>query len=254
MSRGASRREGLCFGYAPCGDGCPDINLPDSLDLKTGPRPDTAATPVPNPPDEDANYLVDGDFEQALVFAGGLPNNSGYWAFDQAWSADSGQQGISPVSSDSDRMLHFVSSSATGTQNGTASEQTQLVDVSSLSEDIALGLVQVEASVHFNRVSAGGCGNIDTAFGIRVSAFGGLMADFLNSTSRVELGAEATGVLSDDDPSTWEQGTAVLTLPTNMTFVAVWIYVDKNTCNDAEYPEFHGHYADNASLTVRLMP
>lgn len=230
---------------------CPNITVPafSSLGLKTGPRPG-AATPVPDNPAAWAgtNYLTDADFEGALVFAGGIPTGTGYWAFDQAWSAPTGQQGI--TAQDGSRMLHFVSSSrdGTATATGTASEQIQLVDVSALRTRIDAGQVEVEASAFFNRVAAEGCTRIDNAFGIRVSAHAGIPTDV-----NVDLGFDQGNVTADDDPGGWQVGTATLVLPTGTTHVAVRLFINEGTANnDPVYPEFHGHYADNANLSIRL--
>lgn len=230
---------------------CPNITVPafSSLGLKTGPRPGPATT-VPDDPTAWAgtNYLTDADFEGALVFAGGIPTGTGYWAFDQAWSAPTGQQGITAQSGS--RMLHFVSSSrdGTATATGTASEQVQLVDVSALRTRIDAGQVEVEASTSFNRVAAGGCTRIDNAFGIRVSAHAGIPTDV-----NLDLGFDQANVTADDDPGSWQAGTATLVLPSGTTHVAVRIFINEGAANnDPAYPEFHGHYADNTNLTVRL--
>jgi hypothetical protein len=229
---------------------CPDIEVPPlgSLGLKAGPRP-ANATPVPDNPAAWAgtNYLADPGFEQQLVFQGGIPTGTGYWAFDQAWSAPSGQQGITAQAGS--RMLHFVSSSRDGTQSdvGTASEQIQLVDVSALRTRIDAGQVAVQARAFFNRVAAGGCTRIDNAFGIRVSAHAGIPTDV-----NVDLGFAQENVTADDDPGTWQSGLVLLTLPTGTTHVAVRIFINEGAANnDAAYPEFHGHYADGATLSVQ---
>ena len=239
---------------------CPDIEVPEfaSLGLKDRPRPGSA-DPVPDDPDAWAgtNYLVDGDFEDERVFSGGVPTGSGYWAFDQAWSAES-QQGI-PAQSGS-RMLHFVGSSPDGllSEVGSASEQIQLVDVSALRSRIDAGKVEVEASAYFNRVAAGDppC-LIDNSFGILLKAYDGEMADFpvrISSMENPALGSVQERVSADDDPETWGEPLAVtLILPPNTTYVEVRLYINEDGFNDAAYPEFHGHYADNASLTVRLV-
>lgn len=229
---------------------CPDITVPafGSLGLTTGPRPGPAP-PVPNDPGAwtGTNYLVNGDYEQP-VFAGGIPGTTGYWAFDQAWSAPTGQQGI--TAQGGSRMLHFVSSSTDGTATvvGSASEQIQLVDVSALRTLIDAGQVEVEAGTFFNRVAAGGCMRIDNAFGIRVSAHAGIPTDV-----NVDLGFDQGNISADDNPASWQAGTAVLTLPVGTTHVAVRVFINEGVANnDPAYPEFHGHYADNSSLTVRL--
>lgn len=233
---------------------CPDIVVPPlgSLALKTGPRP-ANATPVPDNPAAWAgtNYLTDPGFEQQQVFQGGIPTGTGYWAFDQAWSAPSGQQGITARSGG--RMLHFVSSSPDGVApSATASEQLQFVDVSALRERIDAGTVEVTAGVHFNRVASGGCPGIDNGFGIVVSAYSGLPT---NSTAlAASLARVETRVTANDDPADWQPGDAVMTLPASTTHVAVWIFINEGGANDVGYPEFHGHYADDAVLSVRLKP
>lgn len=228
---------------------CPNITVPpfSSLGLKTAPRPGPAP-PVPDNPTawDGTNYLVDPDFEDQLVFSGSGPTATGYWAFDQAWSAPGGQQGITPHSGG--RMLHFVSSSGDGTASTTtASEQIQLVDVSALRTRIDAGQVEVEASAFFNRVAAGGCTRIDNAFGIRVSAHIGIPTNF-----NVDQGFDQASITADDDPGTWQPATATLVLPPNTTHVSVRVFINEGAANnDLGYPEFHGHYADNTRLTVR---
>ena len=113
--------------------------------------------------------------------------------------------------------------------------------------------MQVEASVYFNRVAAGGCESIDNGFGIRVAAYDGEPANFPVRIGTDALDFAQTPVPADDDQSTWQPGTVQLTLPSGTTYVAVWIFINEGGFNDVAYPEFHGHYADNASLSVGLL-
>lgn len=228
---------------------CPNITVParNTLAVVTGPR-SGPATPVPNDPSawSGTNYLVNADFDLP-VYSGGGPTATGYWAFDQAWSAPSGQQAI--VAQSGGRMLHFVTSSPDGTNTavGSASEQIQLVDVSALGTRIDAGQVAVQARAFFNRVSAGGCTRIDNAFGIRVSAHSGIPTDY---NEHLAFGQD--NITADDDAASWQDGLASLTLPAGTRYVAVRVFINEGTANNDEgYPEFHGHYADNVSLSVQ---
>lgn len=247
------------------GNSCPEIDVPEPSDLtlKSEPRPAPGTGPQvsddPNDWDQ-TNYLVNGDFEAQDVFSGGPPTDSGYWAFDQAWSAPSGQQGI-PARGGNGRMLHFVSSSPNEQLRdvGSASEQIQLVDVSALTDTLIRdSRVQVEASAYFNRVAPDGelC-RIDNSFGVFLAAYDGPMTSFparISSTGDDPLGSVQATILADDNPAGWELATTTLTLPEGTTYFEVRLFVNENGFNDAGYPEFHGHYADDVRLTVRLLP
>lgn len=59
-----------------------------------------------------------------------------------------------------------------------------------------------------------------------------------------------TVMYSDPDPSTWEKVDISLSIPSNTTFLGIGILAEEDIYNDYSYPEFDGHFADCASITV----
>ncbi len=235
------------------GSSCPNLTDPPRGTLKTGPRIPQARPAVA---DGSTNHLFDPDFENGLVFAGGLPSSSGYWAFDQAWSAPSGQQGI--TAQGGNRMLHFVSSVAHEGQplDGTiASEVDQLIDVANLDAQlIDQGKIEVEASAWFNRADPQGCSNMDSRFALLIQAYDGTMADYPTRAGQGRLGVKQETLDSDGNPGTWQEVTATFVLPAGTKFFSVLLAAYENNFADPAFPEFHGHYADNASVIIRQLP
>ena len=57
-------------------------------------------------------------------------------------------------------------------------------------------------------------------------------------------------LISDDDPSSWEELVLSVELPTNADFGALTLVAKENVSND-QADEFDGHSADEASLVFR---
>jgi hypothetical protein len=212
------------------------------------------------------------------------PEGFGYWRFDESLSVGA-QQGITPHSGE--RMLQFVGSSRDVTQFGSASasEQIQLVDVSALAERIDAGEVRATASAWFARVV--GCLDTDDAFGVYLIAFDGEPATFAARWTNGVNAAVAQGVSRDladmtgvdgwlrhrassfrhNDPAdrisaastpdeydgdvfAWRRGEVIMEVPPQTRFLAVIMIALENVRNDTEFPELHGHYADDATLVL----
>jgi hypothetical protein len=226
---------------------------------------------------DDAVYgenLLDNPGFESTVRVGVAPDGFGYWRFDQAASVEA-QQGITPHGEP--RMLHFAGTGRSDNVRGGSAEQVQLVDVSALADDIDAESVAVEASAWFSRVA--GCAQTDDVFGVVVMAFDGTPDTFatrwtngINAASDQGTSRDAADVsgvdawlrhvtaqfrhnLEDDkdgDVYRWRQSTATMDIPSGTRFVAIQIYATENLLNDEAFPELHGHYADDASLVLRL--
>jgi hypothetical protein len=208
------------------------------------------------------------------VRVGAAPDGFGYWRFDQSASVGT-QQGITPR--EATHMLQFVGTGRSDSVRGGSAEQVQLVDVSALADDIDAESVAVEASAWFSRVA--GCAQTDDVFGVVVMAFDGTPDTFatrwtngINAASDQGTSRDAADVsgvdawlrhvtaqfrhnLEDDkdgDVYRWRQSTATMDIPSGTRFVAIQIYATENLLNDEAFPELHGHYADDASLVLRL--
>jgi hypothetical protein len=49
-------------------------------------------------------------------------------------------------------------------------------------------------------------------------------------------------------------GDATLTLPNNTKYVGIYILAFENIFDEDSFPEFHGHYADNVTLSISAVP
>jgi hypothetical protein len=185
------------------------------------------------------NLLANPSFETPENTSGGFPTTTGDWNGNYS-EIVTAQNGITPV--DGTRMLHFLGtaqSSAGGSSAGCTVVQLYA------GPEIVPGAT-LTASALFNRISNVNP-SIDTQFNILIRAHTG-------STSSYDLNgqiaeSEAT-IFSDNDPATWESASTTLTLPAGTTYVAVLLDATENVFNDQDFPEFYGHYADSATLTV----
>ncbi len=200
--------------------------------------------------------LVNPSFETGESTQNGWPSAYGDWSGDGSQITTT-ENGITPV--DGTRMLKFEYADlyTTGASGASGSQVVQLVDMSSYSEAIAAGQVHVSASAQFNRVA--GDTQTDTAFAVKIIACEGDPADFSSVMHNHSwLFCYISDLSSDDDPNTWETLTAITTidapLPTNTDYIAVEIMAIENIVNDTSGTEFDGHYADNVSLDINVVP
>jgi hypothetical protein len=240
-----------------------------------------AEPPVVAPPTAalGANLLANPSFEDA-VWVGLQPTGFGYWRFDESASVTA-RQVVVPRSGDA--MMQFVSASRDvalfGSANG--SEQVQVVDVSALQGSIDADEVRVRASAWFARVA--GCATTDDAFGLFLIAFDGAIGAYQERwtngiAAATEQGvdrdlADMTGVdgwllhrrvaMRHDDPGDrietavgdvfeWRELAVEADLPAGTTLLVIVLYALENALNDTAFPEFHGHYADDAEVVLVL--
>ena len=187
------------------------------------------------------NLLINGGFETQVEIPSGLGAATlGEWRGDPT-TIVTAQDGITPA--EGQRMVQFVGTYPEGTI-GHDSAIWQLVDVRPYRDYIANGDVVMSASAEFNRVA--GDSETDSEFGF-----------FFNSTASMPAGypgySKMDTFLSDDDPSTWETYSSNLLLPHDTEFVFVGILALENVHDDGAGP-FDGHYADNVSMTLNVVP
>jgi hypothetical protein len=189
------------------------------------------------------NLLQDPGFE-GTVAVGGLPTVTGQWRGDSVYTVGQ-NQGITPHASSN--MLRFVYGGPSPSAL-ISSQVWQLVDVSALTTEIDAGKIQMDASAWFNRVT--GDVNTDTRFDLRVHPFTGSPASFPTDYPSPTVKGDSVFTTGD----LWQQVSVIDTLPVGTRYLAVEIYAYENIQNDLTDPEFDGHYADDLSLVLTLLP
>ena len=186
--------------------------------------------------------LINASFETPEVTGGSFPTTFGDWGGDLSQIVTA-ENGITPF--DGSRMLRF-DGTATDSSDFEFGDVFQLVDMSPFSAIISTGLAVATGSAFFNRVA--GTNQTDTHFEVEIRAFAGLPSNFGgNSPDPI---ASNTGVLlSDDKLDTWESAMVQLLLPVATTHLAFKVAAFENI-SDPGLPEFDGHYADSAFLSV----
>jgi len=191
--------------------------------------------------------LQNGDFETVYTIGNGPPTAVGFWEGDDS-EIVTAQNGITPY--DGSRMLHFLYASRAGPSSGSiGGEVYQLLAVTPWADEIAAGRLRTDLSVFVNRVA--GDAQTDTSFSCTIIACDGLPALFLPTTY---LDFARYDFSSDANTATWEETSTSLVLPTGTPYVAAKVQANEDVYNDASAPEFDGHYADHAVLTVTVIP
>ena len=189
------------------------------------------------------NLPINPAFESP-VLVGFLPNAPGSWRGDVAVSVGA-DRGITPRSAPN--MLRFDATGDVGSTNTLASQQWQIIDVSTLAADIAAGRVRADASAWFNRVV--GDSTTDRRFDIRLLAFDVAAVDLPAAyVAGTQLAVQAASIQTVGN--VWQQAALNMTLPAGTRLLLVEIYAFEDVLNDGTTPEFAGHYADDISLVL----
>jgi len=178
----------------------------------------------------DVPGLVNGDMEDTSDV---LDDGVG-WEIDD-FSIVGAESGITPHGGAS--MLRFEATDGTAATS-VGSNVLQVVDVSDHAGSIDLATSTFGVSGFFNRVA--GDAQTDTFFVLVLRA---------RDAADVELGNAISPYVSDGDTATWEEHSTSLALPVGTRSVQVEIVAFENVFNDAAYPEFDGHYADDVSVS-----
>lgn len=214
--------------------------------------PDKSRFPAPA---RRLSLLTGGGFESGTPFLNDeVPTSEGAWSGDPCELVGP-EQGIRPF--EGQRMLKFVSTgnSELAGYNTGASQQWQLIDLRPLATEVREGRVVVEASARLNRVA--GDELTDVRLGLCAYAFRG---DPLNAKDAWERrgterrGGAETEIPTDGDPETWEQVHIRLRVPRGSDYLLLEVRAVENVYNDATFPEFDGHYADDVQFTLRVQP
>jgi hypothetical protein len=67
----------------------------------------------------------------------------------------------------------------------------------------------------------------------------------------ISTAAVNASLISDGNVSTWEKLTAQLLLPSDTTFIILYMFANENV-SDADSPELDGHYADLVSAEITV--
>lgn len=195
------------------------------------------------------SLLVNGGFEVLEPVEPVLPTSAGDWSGDGG-TIVAAENGVTPV--EGAGMLRF-DRTYLGQSNYTAttSDQWQLVDLTHLVADVASGNVEINLGAQVNRVAGGAL--TDTEFRVTLRAYSGAISDF-PSDAKFYLAESAESVVTDADVATWEPIEASLLLPETATYVGVVLTAVENVHDGSGYPEFDGHYADDAILSLFIVP
>lgn len=178
----------------------------------------------------------------------GIPSTAGVWGADQN-AIVSTTSGITPLAGA--RMLSFIHTSPGNAEEGTGADVVQLVNLSAYASSIAAGTFSLTLSASFNRV----VDTIDTDFVVSIRAYSNAIGDFPTTLNSPIAAATAT-LSSDSVLATWESLSTTLLLPTNTSYVGVWVSANEATAPSpvgtlfSQPSEFEGHFADNVSLTA----
>lgn len=195
--------------------------------------------------------VVNPSFEILEAVGGDFPNSFGDWNGDISEIVTQ-QNGVVPA--DGVRMLkYFATSTAGPTITRSAASMYQLVDLSPLAAEIATGQVVAETSVLFNRVA--GDAETDTLFSHGVAAFDGNPSDFISKADAEQwLASQRMELITDADVGTWEVISLSLLLPPGTEYLSLGLSAIENVFNDGAAPELDGHYADDVTLSFRIVP
>jgi len=199
------------------------------------------------------NLLVNSGYETTEDVVGWLPDDYGNWQGDvSAVITASQDDGIIPF--EGVQMLDMIATHRDGPSIDTIGcEVWQLIDLSAYSAQIATGNASLHGEAWYNRVE--GDAETDNQFNVAIYAFNGAIDNFDQAWLHQGYTAWSEGqVFTDGDTMTWEMAETDLLLPTSTSFVAFRVGATENVMNDADSPEFDGHYADAATVTLIPTP
>ena len=181
-----------------------------------------------------------------------LPLDCGYWSGDRhELTIGNEEDGIIPF--EGVQMLHFQDALPTGPSGGSIGcELWQMIDMTEFQDEINSGEWFISAEGYFNRIA--GDAETDTQFSILVTAYSGDPSSFTGQWGSGELVYSEGFVFTDDDIETWERAVTTTMLPVGTDFIVVRVTSTEEVMNDAEFPEFDGHYADAITVTFTQIP
>jgi len=216
--------------------------------LRAGGKPkagDTAPAPITWASVRGENLLGNDGFE-AGQWQGSWPTKGGIRGGDHA-DLVAAERGVKPR--EGEGMLRFGATNFRSAGSSNGAQVAQVIDISKFKKAIASGKARVVACVFFNRVP--GDAQTDTSFSISIAAYAGSpTAHFALSQQHRWLSRSSEGLHADADPKTWQKLAVRLPLPKNTDFLGIQLLAAENIFNDVRAPEFDGHYADSAFVTI----
>jgi cellobiose-specific phosphotransferase system component IIA len=190
--------------------------------------------------------LVDNcDFEVQRVL-GIWPIAAGVWGGDMS-EVLAAHQGVRPRSGKS--MLRFHHANFRSSSAGAGAQLFQIVDISKFRDAIAAGRARAFASVFYNRIA--GDAKTDTAFSMSLIAYSGQPRQhFALALANSARARSYAAIHTDANPATWQKLATSMALPKKTTFLVIQLAAEENMFNDLKGVEFHGHYADDAFVTL----
>jgi hypothetical protein len=103
--------------------------------------------------------------------------------------------------------------------------------------------------VFYNRIA--GDAKTDTLLGMSLIAYRGQQRQhFSLSQAKGAIARNGAVIHTDANPATWQKLATSMALPKNTTFLVIQIQAVENIFNDRAGVEYHGHYADDAFVTL----
>lgn len=208
----------------------------------------------PQPSRRISGMLVDPDFEPGTPLHVGQPE-VGNWGGDICRIVAT-EQGVLPFSGQGMLLFQSTGQNAENAAATAASQLSQWIDLAPYEAAIVERRVRARLSARFNRVS--GNERTDSQFSIHLEAFAATPGEAvrrLKSQPDMPRSRVSYQLLSDSDPTSWEEAEAVLTVPADARFLQVTIFAFENVSNDeGSNAEFDGHFADNLQFELIIEP
>lgn len=171
---------------------------------------------------------------------GGLPAGTGYWS-GPAYEVARMAKGITPL--EGRGMLHFLAPSAKSGAND--STVWQVMDLQASKPTIARGGATVTLSAYFDRIHSGQ--HTGKTFRLAMAAFRGKpekIDTLWEHRSVLALVTAEKEIVTDDDPSTWEELEVSAVLPADADFMVVEMRAVSPEDRVPGVDPFPGHFAD----------
>ena len=184
-----------------------------------------------------------GSFDQPGLLATPHPHRVDEWAGDQT-------RAIGPISGVTPRhgagMLQFLATTASPDASEKLGSQIwRVVDLEQITTKLGTRPQQVTLRAYANRTA----NTVDNKFQFELAGQSGSQESFTWSDNREPRAL--TDLLTDDDPTTWQEVVLNLQLPTDLRFLIVMAGAIENKSPQSVAPdrEFPGHFVDDLSLT-----
>jgi len=190
--------------------------------------------------------LLGNDGFEAKRWLGSWPTEAGIWGGDHA-DMVAAERGVKPR--EGKGMIRFGATNFRSAGSSNAAQIVQVIDISRFRKVIASGKARAVASVFFNRVS--GDAQTDTAFSMSLISYAGPpTAHFSMGQQHRWLSRRVAALRADANPKGWQKLALRASLPKNTDFLVIELQAVEDIHNDTRSPEFDGHYADSAFVTI----